>query len=263
MDWFHCNSCFRAEGPGFCVSSCGHIFCGGACATPDKCRVCGAACRYLQLSGKLKPEEQVYFKDLGELCRGRLQHISKVSAFQRSHRERAVAFFKHRHCELEKQLEQLHKDRHREVSELRKQISEMKKLLSQSRISPLPLQANRPDRLTRPVAITSPVTPRPHGLADSHSNTDSLERYRANLSDNITSPSSSTSMSGRSTPYNLTFRTPTNSTGSAVVYRPGSLTPSLFQSGSVSWLHSPVSQQAGSRSQYSDTPTRYEGGLAL
>ncbi|XP_066578998.1 RING finger protein 212B [Amia ocellicauda] len=130
MDWLHCNRCFRTEAARLCVSSCGHTCC-QSCASPEKCGVCGAPCKYLLLSDKMKAQEQVYFRDTVELTQNRLEHLTQISLFQKTQMVRVLSFFKRKSSELERRLEEVCKASHREISELRKENSELKRLLSQ------------------------------------------------------------------------------------------------------------------------------------
>ncbi|XP_058868507.1 RING finger protein 212B-like isoform X2 [Acipenser ruthenus] len=248
MDWFHCNSCFKTEGVEFCVSSCGHIACEN-CVSQDKCRVCGASCKFLLLSENLKPQEQMYFRNPIEVARNHFEQIAQVSLFQKKQMARVLAFYKYKSSEMESKLREgskLSKQQERELAELRKENAELKNLLSRVKLSQSPLQENRGNRISRPVAITSPtlVSPRRSSYQVSRSDSmESLERYRGIRSGGAITPGSASTMSGRSTPQDPNFRTPTSVSAGALTGRtPTSVsrTPRLlqFQFGSGSSLQS-------------------------
>uniref|UniRef100_A0A4W5JXV2 Si:ch211-10e2.1 n=1 Tax=Hucho hucho TaxID=62062 RepID=A0A4W5JXV2_9TELE len=162
MDWFHCNNCFRREGQNFAVSSCGHICCEG-CINPNKkhCTVCGASCNYLAISDQMKPQEQVFFKDPVKLIQSRLEHIAQIALFQRRQKERVIVYFKNKSMELERRLKDVTDQCYRQVLVLKRENAELKKPLSQRRASPGQFQTNgSAQRMSLPVAVTSPVTPR-------------------------------------------------------------------------------------------------------
>uniref|UniRef100_A0A3Q3E6L2 Si:ch211-10e2.1 n=1 Tax=Labrus bergylta TaxID=56723 RepID=A0A3Q3E6L2_9LABR len=173
MDWFHCNQCFTRRGSKFAVSSCGHICC-EACIKTKQCSICGTSCSYLPITEEMKPQEKVFFKDPVKLIQSRLEHILQVALFQRSQMERVTAYFKHKSVELDKRLKEVTEQSYRQLSELKrenadlkkrlselkKETAELKKPLSQRRISPGQFLMEGSQRMSRPVAVTSPVTPR-------------------------------------------------------------------------------------------------------
>ncbi|KAM9718935.1 E3 ubiquitin-protein ligase RNF212B-like [Menidia menidia] len=186
MDWFHCNQCFRKQGSKFAVSSCGHICC-ETCIKPNQCSICGASCSYLAISDEMKPQEKVFFKDPVKVIESRLAHISQIASFQKMQMERVTAHFKNKSCELERRLKEVteqgyrqltelrreNADLKKQLSELRRETTELKKPLSQRRVSPAQFQTNGAQRVSLPVAVTSPVTPRSRamshiGSAESH-----------------------------------------------------------------------------------------------
>ncbi|KAK5859624.1 hypothetical protein PBY51_021167 [Eleginops maclovinus] len=178
MDWFHCNQCFTRSGSKFAVSSCGHICC-EACIKSKQCGVCRATCSYLPITDQMKPQERVFFKDPVKLIQSRLEHISQIALFQRTQMERVTAHFKHKSVELERHLKEVSEQGYRQLSELKrenadlkKQLSELKretadlkKPLSQRRVSPGHFQIDGHQRMSLPVAVTSPVTPRPRTMS--------------------------------------------------------------------------------------------------
>ncbi|TKC39492.1 hypothetical protein EI555_021422, partial [Monodon monoceros] len=132
MDWFHCNLCFRKDGAHFFVTSCGHIFC-KKCLTLEKCAVCGTACKYLALSDNLKPQEKMYFKSPMETALQYFSHISQVWSFQKKQTDLLIAFYKHRITKLEaatQEAQQTLTNQDKELSVLRKENGELKKLLA-------------------------------------------------------------------------------------------------------------------------------------
>ncbi|XP_029930061.1 RING finger protein 212B isoform X2 [Myripristis murdjan] len=196
MDWFHCNRCFGRKGQKFAVSSCGHILCEG-CINPKQCNICGATCNYLPITDQMKPPEKAFFMDPMKLIQSRMEHIAQIALFQQTQRERVTAYFKHQSVELERQL-----------SELKRENAELKKPLSQRRTSPGQLLINGTQRMSLPVAVTSPVTPcsrnRSHpGSAESQGRSRD-RRPRLTLT---TPPGSATSISSLSSLQERGFRT--------------------------------------------------------
>uniref|UniRef100_A0A3B4UDR1 Si:ch211-10e2.1 n=1 Tax=Seriola dumerili TaxID=41447 RepID=A0A3B4UDR1_SERDU len=229
MDWFHCNQCFKRSGAMFAVSSCGHICC-EPCIKSKQCSVCGASCSYLPITDQMKPQEKVFFKDPVKLIQSRLEHISQVALFQRTQRERVSAHFKHKSVEMEGRLKEVTEQGYRQLSELkrenavlkkqlselRRETAELKKPLSQRRVSPGQFQINGAQRMSLPVAITSPVTPRlrtisQFGTAESQG----WARDRGRSLSSLTTPGSATSVSSHSSLYEHGRRTPTSFSTSA------------------------------------------------
>ncbi|XP_035116014.3 E3 ubiquitin-protein ligase RNF212B isoform X1 [Callithrix jacchus] len=165
MDWFHCNQCFRKDGAHFFITSCGHIFC-KKCVTLEKCAVCGTACKHLALSDNLKPQEKMFFKSPVETALQYFSHISQVWSFQKKQTDLLLAFYKHRITKLETAMQEAQQalvSQDKELSVLRKENGELKKLLAILKESPSWYQGSR-STTPRPVGITSPsqsVTPRP------------------------------------------------------------------------------------------------------
>ncbi|XP_053294894.1 RING finger protein 212B [Pleuronectes platessa] len=169
MDWFHCNQCFTRKGSSFAVSSCGHISC-EACIKSKQCSVCGASCSYLPITDEMKPQEKVFFKDPTKLIQSRLQHISQIVHFQWTQMERVTTHFKHKSVELERRLKEVSEQGYRQLtelkrenaalkkqlSELKRETAELKKPLSQRRVSPGQFHTDGTQRMTLPVAVTSP-----------------------------------------------------------------------------------------------------------
>ncbi|KAF7659822.1 hypothetical protein LDENG_00292620 [Lucifuga dentata] len=173
MDWFHCNRCFRSSGSKFAVSTCGHICC-EACINSKQCNICGSSCSYLPITDKMKPQEKVFFKEPVKLIQSQLQHIAQIALFQRAQMERVAAHFKHKCIELERCLTEITEQGYRQLSELKRENAEfkeqllelkrenaeLKKPLSQRRVSPGQFYTDGTHRMSLPVAVTSPVTPR-------------------------------------------------------------------------------------------------------
>ncbi|XP_069567492.1 E3 ubiquitin-protein ligase RNF212B-like [Brachyistius frenatus] len=221
MDWFHCNQCFTKGGSKFAVSSCGHICC-EACIKSKQCSVCGAGCSYLAITDEMKPQEKMFFKDPVKLIQSRLEHVSKIAIFQRMQMERATAHFKHKSAELEKrvkqetergyrQLSELKRenaDLKKQLSELRREVAELKKPLSQRRVSPGYIQTDGTHRMSLPVAVTSPVTPRSRTM--SRIGSAESQRWTRDRGPALSyaTPGSATSFSSRSSLHE--HRTPTS-----------------------------------------------------
>ncbi|CAJ1071554.1 RING finger protein 212B [Xyrichtys novacula] len=206
MDWFHCNHCFTRKSFNFAVSSCGHIFCEG-CIKSKQCSVCGASCSYLPITDKMKPQEKVFFKDPVKLIQSRLEHISQIALFQRTQMERVTMYFKRKSFELERHLKEVTEQSHRQLSELRrentdlkKQLSELKrenaelkKPLSQRRVSSGPFQI---EGMSLPVAVTSPVTPRSRPISSVE--LQGWTRDRGPSLSSLTTPGTASSISSHS-----------------------------------------------------------------
>ncbi|XP_035286105.1 RING finger protein 212B-like isoform X2 [Anguilla anguilla] len=236
MDWLHCNLCFQRDGRNLAVSSCGHISCEG-CVNPEQCNICGAICSYLPISDKMKPQEKVYFKDPVKLLQSRLEHIAQIAAFQHRQKDRTLAYFKQKVLDLERRVKEIMEQSYRELSELRRENSELKKPLSQRRVSPGQFQSSSSYRLSRPVAVTPPVTPRLRICNVSHPGSgEPMERLRDGRSHGPVTPGSAFSLSSLSSLQDP--RTPTGHLGTP--HRQESATPSFFQFGSVLRLHSPT-----------------------
>ncbi|XP_035861512.1 RING finger protein 212B isoform X2 [Sander lucioperca] len=240
MDWFHCNQCFTRRGSKFAVSSCGHICC-EACIKSQQCSVCGASCSYLPITDEMKPQEKVFFKDPVKLIQSRLEHTSQIALFQRTQMERVTAHFKHKSVELERHLKEVTEQGYRQLSELKrenddlkKQLSnlkretaDLKKPLSQRRVSPGQFHIDGTQRMSLPVAVTSPVTPRSRtvsylGSAESQT----WARDRGPHLPSITTPGSATSISSHSSLHEHVHRTPTSF---STPTRSQRQTPNVFQ----------------------------------
>ncbi|XP_077954818.1 E3 ubiquitin-protein ligase RNF212B isoform X2 [Gasterosteus aculeatus] len=171
MDWLHCNQCFTRRGSRFAVSSCGHICC-DACIKSKQCSVCGVGCSYLHITDEMKPQEKVFFEDPTKLIQSRLERISQIAVFQRTQTERVTAHFRHKSVELERRLKEVTEQSFRQLSELKREnavlkkqllelkreTDDLKKPLSQRRVSPGQFHTNRTQRMSLPVAVTSPAT---------------------------------------------------------------------------------------------------------
>ncbi|XP_053358430.1 RING finger protein 212B-like isoform X1 [Clarias gariepinus] len=209
MDWFHCNSCFLRRGNNFVVSSCGHVFC-GSCVKPNHCSICRSSCSYLPISDQMKPQEQMFFKDPVNIIHTRLERIAQIATFQRKQKDRVIAFQKHKVLEMERRLKEVSEQCHRQVSELRKENAELKKPLSQRRVSPGTFKANGITRVTLPVAVTSPVTPHSRTVSNAGP-VDTIERFR-HFRPSMSPQESATSLSSLGSLNEHGFRTPTSVT---------------------------------------------------
>lgn len=237
MDWFHCNKCFKTSGSKFAVSSCGHICC-EACIQSKQCSVCGTSCSYLPITDQMKPQEKVFFMDPVKLIQTKMRNISQIAVFQQKQMERVTVYFKNKSCELERRLKEVSEQGYRQLSELKrenaelkKQLSELKrdnselkkqllevqretaelkKPLSQRRVSPGQFQSNGTQRVSLPVAVTSPVTPRSRTV--SHVGSAESQRWTRDRGISLTTPGSIASMSSHSSLHELRtspFGTPT------------------------------------------------------
>ncbi|XP_035392186.1 RING finger protein 212B [Electrophorus electricus] len=225
MDWFHCNNCFLRQGKNFVVSNCGHVFC-ESCVKPGSCSVCRATCNHLPLSHQMKPQERMFFTDPVNLIHSRLEHITQIALFQNKQKERVMAYHKHSRMETERRLEEVRDQLSRQVLELKKENTELKKPLSQRRPSPGKCNANSAiPRMTLPVAVTSPVTPRSRAVSLSYS-ADTMERFRQSRSSLMTPPGSATPVSSAGSLHEHGFRTPSSVN---TPLRSDHITPNIFQ----------------------------------
>ncbi|XP_042284394.1 RING finger protein 212B-like isoform X3 [Thunnus albacares] len=202
MDWFHCNQCFTKRGSKFAVSSCGHICC-EACITSKQCSVCRASCSYLPITDEMKPQEKVFFQDPVKLIQSRMEHISQIALFQRTQMEKVTAHFKHKSVELERRL--------KEVTE----------------------QGYSTQRMSLPVAVTSPVTPRSRPISHIGSaESQGLARDRGPSLSSLTTPGSATSRSSHSPLHEHGHRTPSSlSTPTRTQRQTPNVFPFQFMSG--------------------------------
>uniref|UniRef100_W5LPA2 Si:ch211-10e2.1 n=1 Tax=Astyanax mexicanus TaxID=7994 RepID=W5LPA2_ASTMX len=182
MDWFHCNNCFLRKGKKFAVTSCGHILC-ESCIHP-RCTVCQATCNYLPISDKMKPQEKMFFMDPVNLIQTRLEHIAQfqIALFQKKQKERVIAFHKQKCAELERRLKEIREQCY-QVSELKKENTELKKPLSQWRSGDT-MERFRNSRPTPPETAT-PVSTlsslHEHGFTPSSASTPLSDHITPNI----------------------------------------------------------------------------------
>ncbi|XP_034559638.1 RING finger protein 212B-like [Notolabrus celidotus] len=254
MDWFHCNQCFIRKGYKFAVSSCGHIFC-ERCIKSKQCSVCGATCSYLPITDEMKPQEKVFFQDPVKLIQSRLEHITQIALFQGSQMERVTMHFKHKSIELERRLKEVTEQSYRQLSELKRENTELKKQLlelkreytnlkkqhlelrretaelnkplSQRRVSPGLFHIEGSQRMSLPIAVTSPVTPRSRTMSHQGSaERQGWARDRGPSLSSLTTPGSATTISSHSSLHEHVHRTPTPYSTSSRTQRQ---TPDTFQ----------------------------------
>ncbi|XP_015812861.1 E3 ubiquitin-protein ligase RNF212B [Nothobranchius furzeri] len=221
MDWFHCNQCFTKKGSKFAVSTCGHICCEACIKSREKqCSVCRASCSYLAITDEMKPQEKVFFKDPGKLIQTRLANLSQIAHFQRKQMERIISHFRTKSSELERRLKEVTEQSYRQLSELKRENAELKKQLmeltretmelkkplSQRKVSPGQFQTPGAKRVSLPVAIASPVTPRPRAL--SHVGSAESLRWIQDRGLSLATPASGASVSSRSSLHE--YRTPSS-----------------------------------------------------
>ncbi|KAM8839402.1 E3 ubiquitin-protein ligase RNF212B-like isoform 4-T4 [Synchiropus picturatus] len=147
MEWFHCNHCKVKSRTKFAVSRCGHIFC-EACLNPKQCTVCGATGRYLAITDKIVHFQQKQQERL-------IGHL-KDKCGQLEQRLKDIADQGYRQL---KELRRENDDLKKQLSELRRETAELKKPLSLRRVSPGHFHSTGSQKITLPVAVTSPVTP--------------------------------------------------------------------------------------------------------
>ncbi|XP_066843471.1 RING finger protein 212B-like [Anser cygnoides] len=162
QDWFHCNRCYRQEGAGFCLTSCGHLLC-QRCLGAGPCPVCAAACRRFPLPDQ--PHEALFLKSPAAVARQRLAHISQAWRFQRAQAELLLASQRHAARRAEAALREARRAleaKEREAEALRRENGELRRHLREAEVSP-GWRSSR-NSTPRPVGITSPVetvTPQP------------------------------------------------------------------------------------------------------
>ncbi|XP_069735223.1 E3 ubiquitin-protein ligase RNF212B [Phaenicophaeus curvirostris] len=161
MDWFHCNRCFRQDGASFAVTSCGHVLC-AACGAAGPCPVCGAACRYLPVSHKMRPQEKVFFRSPAAVALKHLAHLAQVWRFQRAQAQLLLAWHRDGARRARDALEDARRAldaRSRELEALRQENAELRR----AQLSPGWRGGSR-NNTPRPVGVTSPaqtVPPQP------------------------------------------------------------------------------------------------------
>ncbi|KAM8839401.1 E3 ubiquitin-protein ligase RNF212B-like isoform 3-T3 [Synchiropus picturatus] len=167
MEWFHCNHCKVKSRTKFAVSRCGHIFC-EACLNPKQCTVCGATGRYLAITDKIvhfqQKQQERLIGHLKDKC-GQLEQRLKDIADQGYRSLIWCLSFILKLIPLYvmiRQLKELRRendDLKKQLSELRRETAELKKPLSLRRVSPGHFHSTGSQKITLPVAVTSPVTP--------------------------------------------------------------------------------------------------------
>uniref|UniRef100_A0AAX7UMM0 Uncharacterized protein n=1 Tax=Astatotilapia calliptera TaxID=8154 RepID=A0AAX7UMM0_ASTCA len=184
---------------------------------------------------QMKPQEKMFFNDPVKLIQSRLEHMCQIVIFQQMQMERVMAQFKHKSAELERRLKEVTEQSYRQLSDLqrenadlkkqllevKKETMEFKKPLSQWRLSPGQFQTEGTQRMSLPVAVTSPVTPRSRTM----SHIGSAESQRWNMhrgpSLSLNSPGSAASVSSHSSLHE--YRTPTSLSTPTRTQTPGLL----------------------------------------
>ncbi|XP_075388341.1 E3 ubiquitin-protein ligase RNF212B [Tenrec ecaudatus] len=228
MDWFHCNQCFRKDGTNFFITNCGHIFC-KKCVTLEKCAVCGIACKYLAVSDQLKPQEKMFFKSPVETTLQYFSHIAQVWSFQKKQTDLLIAFYKHRITKLEEDMQKAQQtvaSQNKELSILRKENGELKKVVAILKESPSQYQGSRANT-PRPVGITSPSQPVTPRLTSQHSSqvvsrSSSVESIPYRIAALGILGQGSRGLQGRGTPRDSYTDTPSPASTPSLCYRPSS-----------------------------------------
>ncbi|CAE1294675.1 unnamed protein product [Acanthosepion pharaonis] len=98
VDWLHCNLCFTQPGNGikFSLTNCGHVYCEKCLTegTKESCKMCKAVCSSILLTGKMKPDVEIFFGDPSELIKKQNKQLVQVMEFQKNHRRRFVTYLK-------------------------------------------------------------------------------------------------------------------------------------------------------------------------
>lgn len=197
--------------------------------TLEKCGVCGRPCKHLALSDNLKPQEKKFFKSPVETAVQCFSHVAQVWCFQKKQTDLLIAFYKDRIRNLEaavKEAQETAASQNKELSVLRKENGELKKILAILKGSPSCYYGNR---LTtpRPVGITSPsqsAAPRPSSQHSSQvvSRSSSMESIPYTVAGISHVEQGSRGLHERSAPRDSYTETPSPASTHSLSYRPSS-----------------------------------------
>ncbi|XP_032121353.1 RING finger protein 212B isoform X11 [Sapajus apella] len=171
----------------------------------------------------------MFFKSPVETALQYFSHISQVWSFQKKQTDLLLAFYKHRITKLETAMQdaqQMLVSQDKELSVLRKENGELKKLLAILKESPSWYQGSR-STTPRPVGITSPsqsVTPRPSSQHSSQvvSRSSSAESIPYKEAGFGSFGQGSRGLQERRTPRNPYNETPSPASTHSLCYRPSS-----------------------------------------
>ncbi|KAE8633454.1 hypothetical protein XENTR_v10001885 [Xenopus tropicalis] len=259
MDWFHCNMCFLDKNETFYITNCGHIHC-QKCVTQDKCSVCKRACKYLQISDNMKPQEKIFFRHHKQIAQKYFDQITQVSSFQKQQLELQMAFYKHYLCKTQRALQDALQKVNSQESELKtvkKDNAELRTLVSALKGSLTRSQNNNRLYIPRPVAITSPsqtVTPQQSNHDTSRSSSAESLLRGLSRSGGQSQPLSAGRVQERTTPIS-SYESPMSTRSSS--NRMSSQTSNVLNVPLLE-MHSNVSRD---NSQTHNSPRIYSGGL--
>ncbi|CAC5374282.1 unnamed protein product [Mytilus coruscus] len=140
-DWLHCNTCFRqpGEGIGFSLTNCGHIYCEkcSRVACNERCSMCGSVCDKITLSGRMKPDVEMFFTSPSDMHKKDSKKFYQVMEFQDSHRRRFVNHLKDKIAKMEKFIQNAqriisqYQDMERELSKTKEENLYLKRLMTE------------------------------------------------------------------------------------------------------------------------------------
>lgn len=144
-DWLHCNTCFRqpGEGIGFSLTNCGHIYCEkcSRVACNERCSMCGSICDKITLSGRMKPDVEMFFTSPSDMHKKDSKKFYQVMEFQDSHRRRFVNHLKDKIAKMEKFIQNAqriisqYQDMERELSKTKEENLYLKRLMTEKGLS--------------------------------------------------------------------------------------------------------------------------------
>ncbi|CAI9719483.1 finger 212B-like isoform X2 [Octopus vulgaris] len=141
VDWLHCNLCFNQPGNGikFSLTNCGHVYCEKCLneGTRENCKMCKAVCNSILLTGKMKPDVEIFFGDPFELIKKQNRQLIQVFEFQKNHRRRFINYLRDKvnkqnaYIKQINQALQVRQDLQKDISKLMEENLYLKRLISE------------------------------------------------------------------------------------------------------------------------------------